>query len=454
MSDSQFPEGFQWGVATSSYQIEGAVREDGRGESIWDTFAHTPGTTLNGETGDVACDHYHRWPEDVALMADLGIQVYRFSTNWPRIHPTGRGEANVRGLDFYDRLVDGLLEAGITPMPTLYHWELPQTLDDEGGWTERSTAEAFAEFAGAVAARLGDRVSNWITQNEPWGSSFLSYQLGIHAPGHHNWNEAIRASHHLLLSHGLAAEAIRSEVVGPRVGIAINFEPADPATEHPAAQAAADRYAGYYYRWFLDPLFGRGYPGDMVDHYTEQGHLPRGFDFVLDGDLELIAQPLDFLGINYYTRHLSTEDETLDQQSAVVVPGADYTAMDWEVNPDAFERLLMWIAAEYQPVEMLITENGCSYPDGPGPDGRVRDERRIRYLEQHLSAIHRVIEAGAPITGYLQWSLMDNFEWSKGYSQRFGIVHVDFETQKRTPKDSAFWFRDVIARNGLRGTRY
>jgi beta-glucosidase len=453
MGESRFPEGFQWGVATSSYQIEGAVREDGRGESIWDTFAHTPGTTLNGETGDVACDHYHRWPEDVALMADLGIQVYRFSTNWPRIYPTGRGEANVQGLDFYDRLVDGLLEAGITPIPTLYHWELPQTLDNEGGWTERATAEAFSEFAGTVAARLGDRVSNWITQNEPWGSSFLSYQLGIHAPGHHNWNEAIRASHHLLLSHGLAAEAIRSEVVGPRVGIAINFEPADPATEHPAAQAAADRYAGYYYRWFLDPLFGRGYPRDMVDHYTEQGHLPRGFDFMVDGDLELIAQPLDFLGINYYTRHLSTADETLDQQSAVVVPGADYTAMDWEVNPDAFERLLMWIAAEYQPVEMLITENGCSYPDGPGPDGRVRDERRIRYLEQHLSAVHRVIEAGAPITGYLQWSLMDNFEWSKGYSQRFGIVHVDFETQKRTPKDSALWFRDVIARNGLRGTR-
>jgi beta-glucosidase len=444
-----FPDGFLWGVATSSYQIEGAWDEDGRGESIWDQFAHTPGTTRNGDTGDVACDHYRRWPEDIALMADLGIQAYRFSTSWPRILPNGRGEVNTKGLDFYDRLVDSLLEAGITPIPNLYHWDLPLALHEEGGWPARETAEAFAEFAAVVADRIGDRVTEWITQNEPWCSAFLSYQQGIHAPGHHNWNEAIRASHHLLLSHGLAAEAIRSAAPGARIGIAINFEPADPASEDAPAMGAANRYNGYFFHWFLDPLFGRGYPTEMVEHYADQGHLPDGMNFVADGDLELISRPLDFLGINYYTRHLSDADETLDDQSAIKVEGASYTAMDWEVNPGAFERLLNWITDEYHPREMLITENGCSYPDGPGTDGRVRDERRIDYLDQHLAAVHRSIEFGAPIAGYLQWSFMDNFEWSHGYNQRFGIVHVDFDTQKRTPKDSAYWYRDVIERNGL-----
>lgn len=450
----QFPEEFTWGVATSSYQIEGAWDEDGKGESIWDRFSHTPGKTRGGDTGDVACDHYHRWPEDIALMADLGVQAYRFSISWPRILPSGHGELNEAGLDFYDRLVDGLLEAGITPIPTLYHWDLPLALHEEGGWPARATAEAFAGFSGSVADRLGDRVTRWITQNEPWCSSFLSYQMGVHAPGHQNWDEAIRASHHLLLSHGLAARALRASSAGAEVGIALNFEPGYPASDDSRALAAANRYGGYFYRWFLDPLFGRGYPRDMVDHYTDRGHLPDGMPFVADGDLDLISQPLDFLGINYYTRHLSAADETLDDQSTVTIDGADYTAMDWEVNPGAFERLLNWIADEYHPLDMLITENGCSYPDGPGTDGRVRDDRRVDYLHKHLAALHRSIESGVPISGYLQWSFMDNFEWSRGYHQRFGIVHVDYETQKRTPKDSFYWYRDVIERNGLRGTRY
>lgn len=445
----QFPDGFTWGVATSAYQIEGAANEDGRGESIWDRFSHTPGRTRNGDTGDIACDHYHRWPEDIALMAGLGVQAYRFSISWPRVLPAGRGEPNQKGLDFYDHLIDGLLEAGITPIPTLYHWELPMPLHEAGGWPARATADAFAEFSTLLADRLGDRVDRWITHNEPWCSAFLGYQTGVHAPGHQNWNEAIRASHHLLLSHALATQAIRAAVPGADVGIALNFEPAYPASSDPQAVAAAARFGGYFYRWFLDPLFGRGYPEDMVEHYTTEGHLPSGRSFIADGDLEAVAEPLDFLGINYYTRHLSAADETLDDQSTVSIDDAEYTAMNWEVRPQAFEELLTWIAAEYRPKAMLITENGCSYPDGPGPNGRIRDEKRISYLQQHIQAMHRAISAGAPITGYLQWSFMDNFEWSHGYHQRFGIVHVDFDTQVRTPKDSAYWYRDVIERNGL-----
>ncbi len=445
----QFPDGFRWGVATSAYQIEGAVTEDGRGESIWDRFSHTPGRTRDGDTGDVACDHYHRWPDDVALMADLGIGVYRFSINWPRIFPTGRRTVNARGLDFYDRLVDGLLEAGITPMPTLYHWELPQALEDEGGWPLRQTAEAFAEFTAVVADRLGDRVKEWITHNEPYCTAILGYQDGVHAPGRRNWHAAIRAAHHVLLSHGMAADVLRAAVPGGRLGIAVNFEPAYPASDDPAAHQAAERFSGYYYRWLMDPLFGRGYPEDMIDHYSAEGYLPNGLDFVEDGDFDLISRPIDFLGINYYTRHLSASDETLDQLSAEVVPGADYTAIGWEVRPEAFEDLLTWITREYSPRDIIITENGCSYPDGPGADGGVHDARRIRYLQQHIAAVHRAIEEGAPVSGYLQWSLMDNFEWSHGYHQRFGIVYVDYETQERIPKESAYWYRDVIARNGV-----
>lgn len=449
MSEYIFPDGFLWGVATSAYQIEGAWGEDGRTPSIWDTFSHTPGKTKNGATGDVACDHYHRWPEDVALMAELGIQAYRFSVSWPRILPDGRGRVNQKGLDFYGRLVDTLLEAGITPFVTLYHWELPQVLQDEGGWPERDTADAFAKLADVTSRALGDRVTNWITHNEPWCTSLLSHQVGVHAPGWTDWHAALRAAHTVLLSHGLAVERIRVNVPDAEVGIAINFEPATPASPSPGDTQAAQLWDGYYFRWFVDALYGRYYPADMVHYYTQQGYLPHGLDFVQDGDMETIAAPLDFFGVNYYTRHIAQAGESLDAPRSVPNPGAEYTAMGWEVHPDSFYKLLNRLYFEYQMPKLYVTENGCSYLDEPDEDGRIHDQKRIEYLRGHLTAVHRAIQNGVPIAGYLQWSFMDNYEWAEGYSQRFGIVYVDYETQQRLPKDSAFWYRDVIQRNGL-----
>ncbi|MCA9928646.1 MAG: beta-glucosidase [Anaerolineales bacterium] len=444
-----FPDGFVWGVATSAYQIEGGWNEDGRLPSIWDTFAKTPGKTKNSATGDVACDHYHRWPEDVALMKDLGIQAYRFSVSWPRILPEGQGRVNQKGLDFYGRLVEALLEANITPFVTLYHWELPQPLQDAGGWPSRATTDAFAELADVTSRYLGDRVQNWMTHNEPWCTTFLSHQVGVHAPGWQDWPAALRGSHHVLLSHGLAAERIRTNVPNADVGIAVNFEPATPASSSPEDYHAARIWDGYYFRWFMDPLYGRFYPADMVDHYGKQGYLPNGLDFVWDGDMNIIAAPLDFLGVNYYTRHIAQAGESLDVHHSVPNPGAEYTAMNWEVSPESYYKLLNRLYFEYNMPKLLVTENGCSYLDEPDGNGRVRDQKRITYLQEHVTAVHRAIQNGVPIAGYLQWSLLDNYEWAEGYTQRFGIVYVDYETQKRYPKDSAFWYRDIIQRNGL-----
>jgi len=444
-----FPAGFIWGAATSAYQIEGAWNVDGRTPSIWDTFSHTPGKTKNGETGDVACDHYHRWPEDVALMQQIGLKAYRFSVSWPRILPDGRGRINQKGLDFYGRLVDALLEADIIPMPTLYHWELPQTLQEEGGWPARGVVGPFVELADAVSRALGDRVSQWMTHNEPWCTSFLSHQIGVHAPGWQDWPAAFAAAHHVLLSHGLAAAQIRANVANAAVGIAINFEPATPASDSPEDYHAARLWDGYFSRWFVDPLFGRLYPADMVDHYSRSGKLPDGLDFVQEGDMATIAAPLDFFGVNYYTRHIAQASENLDEYRSLPNPGAEYTDMGWEVHPDSFYRLLNRLHFEYRPRKIYVTENGCSYPEGPDGDGRVADKRRIAYLRSHLEAAHRAIQNGVPLAGYLQWSLLDNYEWAHGYSQRFGIVHVDYATQKRTLKDSALWYKDVITRNGL-----
>ncbi|MCB8991208.1 MAG: beta-glucosidase [Ardenticatenaceae bacterium] len=449
MTVLQFPDGFLWGVATSAYQIEGGWNEDGRSPSIWDTFAKTPGKTKNGATGDVACDHYHRWPEDVALMKELGIQAYRFSVSWPRILPDGKGRVNQKGLDFYGRLIDALLEANITPFVTLYHWELPQVLQDAGGWPHRDTASAFAELADATSRALGDRVTNWITHNEPWCTTLLSHQVGVHAPGWQDWPAALKASHHVLLSHGLAAERIRANVPEAEVGIAVNFEPATPASSNPADYHAARIWDGYYFRWFMDALYGRRYPADMVDTYTKQGRLPNGLDFVQDGDMDVIAAPLDFLGVNYYTRHIAQAGESLDTHRSVPNPGAEYTAMNWEVHPDSFYKLLNRLYFEYNMPKLYVTENGCSYLDEPDGNGRVRDQKRIDYLNGHITAVHRAIQNGVPVAGYLQWSLLDNYEWAEGYTQRFGIVYVDYETQKRYPKDSAYWYRDVIKQNGL-----
>jgi beta-glucosidase len=444
-----FPADFLWGAATSAYQIEGGWNADGRTPSIWDTFSHTPGKTKNGDTGDVACDHYHRWAEDVALMREIGLKAYRFSVSWPRILPDGRGRVNQKGLDFYGRLVDALLEANIIPMPTLYHWELPQTLQDEGGWPARRVVEPFVELADAVSRALGDRVSHWMTHNEPWCTSFLSHQIGVHAPGWQDWPAAFAAAHHVLLSHGLAAAQIRANVANAEVGIAINFEPASPASDSPADYHAARLWDGYFSRWFVDPLFGRLYPADMTDHYTRSGQLPHGLDFVQEGDMATIAAPLDFFGVNYYTRHIAQAQESLDDYRSLHNPDAEYTAMGWEVHPDSFYGLLNRLHFEYRPRKIFVTENGCSYLDEPDGNGRIADARRIAYLQSHLEAAHRAIQNGVPLAGYLQWSLLDNYEWAEGYSQRFGIIHVDYASQKRTLKDSALWYKDIIARNGL-----
>lgn len=442
----KFPENFLWGVATASYQIEGAVNEDGRGESIWDVFSHTPGKTLNGDTGDVACDHYHRWREDVALMKSLGYKAYRFSLAWPRILPDGRGKINQPGLDFYSRLVDALLEAGIQPLVTLYHWDLPAAL--ENAWLNRSVVDAFAEYSGVVSRHLGDRVKTWFTINEPWCASHLSYTIGEHAPGMQDRSMSILAAHHLLMAHGVAVKEIRAAVPGAKVGIVLNMSPVYNDPDSPVSQQMIQHVDGEVNRWFIDPLYGRGYPTDMLDDYVRMGALESTQpDFIKPGDIDLIAQETDLLGINYYTPHLisADTDEVLAEKRADVPK----TEMGWELYPQGLFEILERVWREYQPKQMMVTENGASYGDGPDQAGKVHDQRRIDYLHSHIQAVWQAIQAGIPLTAYLQWSFLDNFEWARGYSQRFGIIYVDYETQKRYIKDSAYWYSDVIKRNGL-----
>jgi beta-glucosidase len=454
MTDIRFPNGFAWGVATSSYQIEGAATKDGRGESIWDRFSKTPGKVGDGTNGDVACDHYHRFREDIALMKSLGVKHYRFSIAWPRILPTGRGKVNQPGLDFYGRLVDALLEAGIEPFVTLYHWDLPQVLQDEGGWTRRLAAEAFVEYSSVVARALGDRVKKWITHNEPWCTSMLGYQQGIHAPGLKDYRAALAASHHVLLSHGLAVPVIRSESPGAEVGITLNLTPGEPASPSAADHDAARHFDGYFNRWFLDPLFGRHYPADMIADHIAAGHLPpEGLTVVQPGDLDAIAVKCDFLGINYYSRAVLRSDKVPEAENeprqVFVAPEKERTEMGWEVYPDGLRELLLRVHLDYRPRKIYVTENGVSYSTPPGADGRVRDEKRLTFLRDHFVAARRAMEGGAPVAGYFVWSLLDNFEWDRGYSQRFGIVWVDYKTQQRIPKDSALWYRGVIAENAV-----
>jgi beta-glucosidase len=447
----EFPEGFFWGAATSSYQIEGAWAEDGKGESIWDRFSHTPGRIEDGSTGDIACDHYHGWPEDVALMSSLGLQAYRFSLSWPRVLPAGRGRVNQAGLDFYDRLVDGLLEAGIAPFATLYHWDLPQVLQDEGGWAARSTAEAFAEYADVVSRRLGDRVKHWITHHDPFVAAFTGHVEGRHAPGLHDFPAALAAAHHLLLSHGWAVPVIRHHSPAAEVGIALNLSPAVPASSSPADRRAAREFDGVVQRWFVDPLYGRDYPADVVAAFLARGHLPGGLAHVQEGDPDAIAVPTDFLGVNYYFRQVLRDELALDNQprTVFVAPESEWTDMGWEVYPEGLYETLCRLHFEYRPTKLYVTENGASYGDGPDAAGRVSDERRIAYLRDHLAAAHRAVQAGVPLSGYFVWSLLDNFEWARGYTQRFGLVWVDFQTQQRVLKDSALWYKAVIAKNGL-----
>ncbi|WP_051941219.1 GH1 family beta-glucosidase [Phaeacidiphilus oryzae] len=440
-----FGPGFAWGVATSAYQIEGAVAEDGRTPSIWDTFCARPGAVDNGDTGETACDHYHRWPEDLALMGELGVDSYRFSLAWPRIVPDGTGKANEAGLDFYDRLTDSLLAAGIRPNATLYHWDLPQSLQDRGGWPERATAEAFAEYAAVAAARLGDRITEWCTVNEPLCVAWIGHLEGRMAPGLTDPVAAVRASYHLQLGHGLAVQAVRAASPGPvRIGIVNNLSPCEPATDSEADRAAAVRADGHINRWWLDPVLGRGHPADMRAEYAAHGaELPERA-----GDQAVIAQPLDWLGVNYYFRQLIADDP--DPAAAMPrirqVPGpGPRTGMDWEVHAAGLEQLLLRLTREYGARRLLVTENGAAYPDTVRPDGSVHDPERARYLTEHLAACARAAEAGAPVDGYYVWSLLDNFEWAYGYDKRFGLVHVDFETQRRRMKSSGRAYAALIA---------
>jgi beta-glucosidase len=447
----RLPPTFRWGTATSAYQVEGAVTEDGRTPSIWDAFCRIPGAIDHGDTGDIACDHYHRMPADVALIHDLGLDAYRFSVAWPRVQPGGRGSANPAGIAFYDRLVDELLAKQIDPWITLYHWDLPVELEDAGGWPERDTAYRFADYAQLVHERLGDRVVNWTTLNEPWCSAMLGYVEGVQAPGRRDFPAGIRAVHHLLLGHGLAAERLRATASGPlNLAITLNLTTITPATDSDVDREAARRADGLAVRIYLDPLVRGRYPEDVVADLAARGaQLP-----IQDGDLDLICAPLDTLGVNYYSgMQLSgtgVDGATIDAAGHPVarsVPfGLPRTAVGWEIMPDAFREMLIRVGRDYPGLPIVVTENGAAFADQPDQDGYVRDDDRTEYLAAHIAAVAAAREAGADVRGYFAWSLLDNFEWAYGYDKRFGIVRVDYATQARIPKRSAHWYRDTIRR--------
>lgn len=430
-----FPKDFKWGTATASYQIEGAAHEDGRGESIWDRFSRTPGKVLNGHTGDVACNHYHLYKEDVAIMKELGVDSYRFSIAWPRIYPNGTGQINRKGLDFYKRLVEELLEKGIEPAATLYHWDLPQALEDKGGWLKRDTARYFQDYAAAMFKELGDTVKQWITLNEPWCSAFLGYGNGVHAPGKSDFNSHLHAAHHLLLAHGLALQAYRELNLKSEVGITLNLAPQYPASDSAQDQAAARKADGFQNRWYLDPLFRGFYPQDMPEFLAAVAPV------IQPGDFDLISGTVDFLGINYYSRSVVRADGQGGYEA--LPPQGPVTHMGWEVYPQGLYDLLVRVHEDYGPIPLYITENGAAYPD-PVEQGRVHDPERTAYLQQHFAQAAKLIEAGVPLKGFYVWSLLDNFEWAFGYERRFGIVYVDFETQERIIKDSGRWYQSFL----------
>jgi beta-glucosidase len=436
-------EAFVWGAATAAFQIEGATKADGRGESIWDRFAAAPGKVANGDTGEPACEHYYRWREDLDLMRSLGLQGYRFSISWPRVQPDGRGLPNQRGLDFYSALVDGLLERGIAPLATLYHWDLPQALEDAGGWTSRDIVERFAEYAAIVFDALGDRVGDWITHNEPYVTSFLGYAYGVKAPGRRDWPSALQAAHHALLAHGVVVRAFRESGLDGRIGLTLDLTVAQPAGASPADAAAARRLDGHHNRWFLDPVLRGSYPADLLELYESRfGPL----DAVREGDLELIAQPLDFLGVNFYRPNLVAAADGVGVLGLREVDqDAETTAMGWPIVPAALTELLVRVRDDYGEIPLLITENGAAFDDRLDGGGVVEDERRVAYVRGHIDAVDRARAAGVDVRGYYVWSLLDNFEWEAGYGKRFGLVFVDFETQRRIPKRSALWYRDLIA---------
>jgi beta-glucosidase len=466
----EFPGNFVFGAAAAAYQIEGAVAEDGRGPSIWDTFSHTPGKIGGGDTGDIATDHYHRVSDDVRMMASLGLQAYRFSVAWPRILATGSGQPNQAGIDFYSRLVDELLGHGISPVATLYHWDLPQPLQDSGGWASRDTAFRFAEYAQLIAESLGDRVQTFITLNEPWCSAFLGYASGVHAPGLTDDASALAAAHHLNLAHGLGVEVLRAHAPPvTQVSISLNLHNVRAASDSDLDRDAARAVDAISNRIFLDPMLRGAYPSDLI---ADTAHVVDWPSLIHDGDLAVISAPIDFLGVNYYSPSLVASVDG-DSSATAALSGADpmganapskwpgsdlaqavpqpgpYTGMGWRIEPQSLTELLLRVDRDYPGTPLMITENGAAFADEVGASGVVDDQDRIEYVRDHLAAVHAAIEAGVDLRGYFLWSLMDNFEWAWGYGKRFGIVHVNYETQARTPKASALWYRDVIAVNGF-----
>lgn len=438
----QFPEGFLWGAATSAYQIEGGRHEGGKGESIWDRFSDLGRIP---ESGDIACDHFNRVAEDVALMADLGIDAYRFSIAWTRVLPDGTGKVSQEGLDFYRRLVELLGEAGITPFATLYHWDLPQALEDRGGWTDRATVDAFVEYANVATTALGDGVKHWTTHNEPWVAAYLGHLEGVFAPGRRSWPEALSAAHHLLLSHGRAVPVIKANVTDGEAGIVLDCRHSYPASGTSEDADANRHFDGFRNRWFFDPVFGKGYPSDIWNRFSELGRIPE--HLVRDTDMDEIATPTDFLGLNFYTSiavsagHEESEDTGVPSGPN---PPAGYTEMGWPITPEALTDFLVRIDRDYGPSAIYITENGASFGDGPDETGVIDDQRRIDYLDSHFAAAAAAIAEGVPLRGYFVWSLMDNLEWASGFSQRFGLIWVDHDSGERIPKRSYDWYRDFI----------
>jgi len=442
MSEYRFPDGFVWGCATASYQIEGSPLADGAGESIWHRYSHTPDRIMDGDTGDVACDHYRRYRDDVALMKRLGLSGYRFSTAWPRIFPQGRGAVNRAGLDFYSALVDELLAADIEPCLTLYHWDLPQAIEDVGGWRNPDTAMWFGEYASLLFDKLGDRVKSWITINEPWVISFIGHCLGVHAPGVVDVDQMLIAGHTLLKAHGHALQAFRQSGRDGQIGITVDVESCMPATDSEQDKAAAARYGAFKNRWFLDPIFFGEYPDEMYDAFSAMPPMEPE-------DKKIINQPVDFVGVNNYTRTVWRHNDLCFLQADHVFPDGKYTEVEWEVYPDGLYDIIKWLHDTYDKPALYVTENGAAFGDKVEPDGSVSDDERLDYLRGYLSACHRAVTDGVDLRGYYLWTLMDNFEWGLGFSKRFGIVRVDFETQERTIKKSGHWYSNVIKDNGF-----
>ncbi len=446
MRPDHFPDGFLWGVATSAQQIEGAFDEGGRGESVWDRYATVPGNIADGSNAKVACDHYHRWREDLDLLKWLGVGSYRMSISWPRVLPQGHGLVNTAGLDFYDTLVDQLLAAGIQPFVTLNHWDLPQALQERGGWRSRATVSAFTDYVDAVSRRLGDRVRHWVTHNEPWCIAHLGYEQGAHAPGMRDPLASLRVAHHVLLSHGQSVEILRRNSARAEIGIVNILTSVHPASDSEVDRDAARHLDGAFNRWYLDPLYRGRYPEDAIADRLALGHLERAeLPFVEPGDLEVIATPTDFLGVNYYSRSVVKAGVSGAPVAVQVVPDDALTAMGWEVYPQGLKEVLERVTRDYSPPAIYVTENGAAFADESGPSGPFADARRVEFLRSHIASAQSALAAGVPLRGYFAWSLMDNFEWSQGFEKRFGLFHVDYSTQRRTPRESAYWYRDLVS---------